>query len=65
VNPTFLITELDACIIDIKWNISFVVLLNVTEIPFVALAISGEERLTGLVLRFLRTVAVSSRNQMT
>jgi len=44
---------------------SSVILLNVTEIPFVALDISGKERLTGLVLSLSKTVAVSSRNQMT
>ena len=44
---------------------SAAILLNVSEIPFVALDISGKERLTGLMLSFLKTVAVSSRNQMT
>lgn len=42
-----------------------VILLNMTEIPFVALDISGKERLTGLLLSLSKTVAVSSRNQMT
>jgi len=44
---------------------SSAILHNVLEIPLVALDIHGKERSTGLTLSFLKTVAVSSRNQMT